>query len=157
MAASRCGSLLPPVFADVRSSGDVIAFAGQPEPYFLKLGKGDNQWTKIAAAPFKIRMPFYATITGVGVKQDGFYISDTAGFAVYKPADVREQRNNPPPKQMCFDLPIDLLKYVLVVVVVVCLQFYFRLSLLDTRRMLREVAGCAASYLSIPSHALSSC
>ena len=58
---------------------------------------------------------------------------------------------------MCFDLPIDLLKYVLVVVVIVCLQFYFRLSLLDTRRMLREVTGCAASYLSIPSHALGSC
>ena len=100
MAASRCGSLLPPVFADVRSSGDVIAFAGQPEPYFLKLGKGDNQWTKIAAAPFKIKMPFYATVTGVGVKQDGFYISDTAGFAVYKPADVREQ----PPQNKCVSI-----------------------------------------------------
>lgn len=35
-------------------------------------------------------MPFYATVTGVGRKQDGFYISDTTGFAVYKPADVRE-------------------------------------------------------------------
>jgi len=64
-----------------------IIFRGQTEPYYLKLGKGDKEWSKIAAAPFKIKMPFYATVTGVGRKQDGFYISDTTGFAVYKPAD----------------------------------------------------------------------
>jgi N-acetylneuraminic acid mutarotase len=64
-----------------------VVSADAKETFHKKLGKGNKLWSSFAAAPFKIKAPFYATVSGVGLKEDGFYIFDKAGSAVYKPAD----------------------------------------------------------------------
>jgi len=64
-----------------------IYVVSSDKPYYVKLGKGDRAWSNFAATPFKIKLPFFATVSGVGNKQDGFYIFDSTGSAVYKPAD----------------------------------------------------------------------
>ena len=68
--------------------GTIYVVSGRARPQFhKKLGKGDKLWSTFAALPFDISAPFYATVSGVGAKEDGFYIFDKAGSAVYKPAE----------------------------------------------------------------------
>eukprot|EP00040_Diaphanoeca_grandis_P039871 m.260414 g.260414 ORF g.260414 m.260414 type:complete len:582 (+) comp39860_c0_seq1:108-1853(+) len=79
----------PPVSASRGSAaiirGDCFVVNGNNG---VKLSRGSSAWSTIATPPMSFgQLPFYATVNGVGTKEDGFYILSTTGSAVYKPKD----------------------------------------------------------------------